>query len=101
MMKIDVSPRAYQDLTDIKLYISNKLANPDAAKKILTDIIDALHSLTEMPNRGTKLKNDLVTNSNYRFIPCHNYLIFYQVTDKSIFVSRILYKSRNLLSFFK
>lgn len=43
MMKIDVSPRAYQDLTDIKLYISNKLANPDAAKKILTDIIDALH----------------------------------------------------------
>lgn len=48
MMKIDVSPRAYQDLTDIKLYISNKLANPDTAKKILTDIIDALHSLTEM-----------------------------------------------------
>ena len=100
MMKIDVSPRAYQDLTDIKLYISNKLANPDTAKKILTDIIDALHSLTEMPNRRTKLKNDLVTNSNYRFIPCHNYLIFYRVTDKSIFVSRILYKSRNLLSFF-
>ena len=100
MTEIDISPRAYQDLEDIKLYISSKLSNPDAARKILKDIIEALRSLTKMPDRGTKLKNNLLTNSNYRFIPCHNYLIFYRVTGNHIFISRILYKSRNLSAFF-
>lgn len=34
-MKVDISPRAYEDLAEIKEYISVVLQNPNSAKEIL------------------------------------------------------------------
>ena len=51
-MKVDISPRAYEDLAEIKEYISVVLQNPNSAKEILQDIMDAIRSLDELPDRG-------------------------------------------------
>jgi len=33
----------------------------------------------------------------HRFLPVRNYIIFYRVTETSIFIDRILYKRRDYL----
>ncbi len=94
--RLEISPAVYDDLSEIRAYIRDTLANPESAKIIVRDILDALRTLSEFPLRGTNLKTVLPLSFNYRFIPCHNYLIFYRLTeDDTVFVSRVLFRNRN------
>lgn len=91
-----ISPAVYDDLVDIRTYISETLYNPEAAQSIVSDLLDAIHPLSKLPLRGTLLKTVLPLPVAYRFIPCHKYLIFYRLTEEdTVFVSRILLRSRN------
>lgn len=91
-----ISPAVYDDLVDIRTYISETLCNPEAAQSIVSDLLDAIQNLSKLPLRGTLLKTVLPLPVAYRFIPCHKYLIFYRLTEEdTVFVSRILLRSRN------
>lgn len=99
-MKVDISPRAYDDLAEIKDYISVTLQKPESAKEILRDIMDAIRSLEELPDRGAPLDTLISIKSDYRFIQSHNYAIFYRVEEYRVFISRVLYKRRNFMKVF-
>lgn len=99
-MKVDISPRAYEDLESIKKYIEGKLQNPSAAKTILIDIMDSIKSLDKLPDRGAPLNTLLSIKSDYRFIQSHNYAIFYRTEEARVFIVRILYKHRNFMKVF-
>ncbi len=91
-----ISPAVYDDLTEIRSYITEILANPDSARAIIRDILDAIRTLSQFPLRGTKLKVPVPVSMTYRFIPCHKYLIFYRMADEdTVFVARVLLRNRN------
>ncbi len=91
-----ISPAVYDDLVEIRTYISETLSNPEAAQSIVSDLLNAIQSLSELPLRGTLLKTVVPLPVAYRFIPCHKYLIFYRLPEEdTVFVSRILLRNRN------
>ena len=90
-----ISPAVYDDLSEIRSYISDTLSNPKAAQSILNDLLDAIQTLSQSPLRGTLLKSILPLPVAYRFIPCRKYLIFYRMTEgDKVFVSRVLFHNR-------
>ena len=92
---LTISPAVYDDLVEIRTYISETLSNPEAAQSMVRDLTDAIRTLSQFPLRGTRLKTVLPLPVEYRFIPCHKYLIFYRLTAKdAVFVSRVLLRSR-------
>ena len=99
-MKVDISPRAYEDLESIKKHIEENLQNPSAARTILTDIMDSIKSLDKLSDRGAPLNTLLPINNDYRFIQSHNYAIFYRTEKTRVLIVRVLYKHRNFMKVF-
>lgn len=97
MYKLKISPQAKTDLAEIKEYISNELFNPQAAVKLVSNITKRIHSLTEYPAIGVQLSSVIGIQTDYRFIVCNNYLVFYRSEDYNIYVSRILYSKRDYM----
>jgi len=95
MYKLKISPEAKDDLAGIKDYISKELCNPQAAINLVSKITKKIRGLTEYHGIGSPLSSVLDIQTDYRFLVCDNYLIFYRYEDGIVFVSRILYGRRN------
>jgi len=95
MYKLKISPEAKDDLAEIKYYISKELCNPQAAINLVSKITKKIRGLTEYPGIGASLSSVLDIQTDYRFLVCRNYLIFYRYEDGIVFVSRILFGRRN------
>jgi len=95
MYKLKISPEAKDDLAEIKDYISKELCNPQAAINLVSEITKKIRGLTEYPVIGSTLSSVLDIQTDYHFLVCDNYLIFYRYEDGIVFVSRILYGRRN------
>ena len=87
---------AEEDLTEIIEYIS--LDNRAAADKLLTKIEKILGLLSDNPLIGRVPLEEELKQSGYRFIVAGNYLIFYTIEKKTIYVHRILHGARDYLS---
>lgn len=95
MNKIDYSPRALQDMDDIWDYIAKELKNPIAAKRTIDRITTDISRLKQIPFMGPALSSISSFDSDFRFLVSGNYMVFYQVGDSVITVSRVLYGRRN------
>lgn len=95
MYKLKISPEAKDDLVEIKSYISQDLCNQQAAENLISKIINKISGLSEHPGIGAPLSSVVDINTDYRFLVCANYLIFYRCEDEIVFVSRILYGRRD------
>ncbi len=95
MYKLKISPEAKEDLVEIKDYISKDLCNPPAAINLISKIMQKIRGLTEHPGIGVSLSSVLDIRTDYRFLVCGNYLIFYRCEEGIVLVSRILYGRRN------
>ena len=62
-MNVEISHRVYEDLESIKIHIEDNLQNPQSAKKIMIDIMDAIKSVDKFPDRGAPL-NTLIAINN-------------------------------------
>ncbi len=97
MHKIRISPEAATDLVEIKNYISQELFSPQAATDLITKITKRIRGLLEYPGIGTSLSAVIDVQTDYRFLVCDNYLIFYRYEDEVIYVIRILYGGRDYM----
>lgn len=97
MVKLKISPEAKNDLAELKGYISQELCNPQAAVELTAMIIKKIRGLSEYPEIGASLSSVVDIQTDYRFLVCANYLIFYRYEDGVVFVSRILYGRRDYL----
>lgn len=95
MYKLKISPAAKDDLREIKSYISQELCNPQAAINLISKITNKIRGLIEHPEIGAKLSSIMDIQTDYRFLICHNYLIFYRQENEIVFVSRILYSKKD------
>jgi len=95
MYKLKISPEAKNDLAEIKGYISQKLCSPQAAINLIFEIMKKIRGLLKHPGIGAPLSSVIDIQTNYRFLVCANYLIFYRYEDEIVYVSRILYARRD------
>ena len=97
MARVAVSKEAQRDLTRIRNYIRDELCNPSAASRIIHALRTAIEGLQLFPNRGRPLDAMLSIHTEYRFLPCENYCIFYLVNGEEEFVVRILHQRQDAL----
>lgn len=98
MYEIRLNPLALKDLKSIKEYISVSLENPESARKVLNEIIETYEKLQYFPSMGTELSSKIDVKTDYRFLVCGNYLIFYKSDHQYVSIYRILYAKRNYLN---
>ena len=84
---------AEEDFTEIMSYISAD--NPAAANSIANKIEKNLELLSENPNLGRIPRDEEIRNLGYRYLITQNYLIFYTIEEKIIFIHRILHGARD------
>lgn len=97
MNKMKISPEARNDLVDIKNYISEELYSPQAAINLVAKITKRMRGLLEYPGIGVSLSAVIDIQTDYRFLVCDNYLIFYRYEDDVVYVIRILYGRRDYM----
>ncbi|WP_209124167.1 type II toxin-antitoxin system RelE/ParE family toxin [Alkalihalobacillus sp. BA299] len=95
MLKLRINPVAKRDLYDIKEYITKELDNPTAAVNVVSKIIKDYEELKEFPLLGLKLSSKIDVETNYRYLICGNYIIFYKIDDTYVSIYRILYSRRD------
>ena len=91
MAEVIVSRLARNDLVHIRDYIQNELSNPDAALRIMVQLKQAMESLQTMPERGKPLDAILAVHTQYRFLVCESYRIFYLYDAQQVEVVRVLH----------
>jgi toxin ParE1/3/4 len=87
---------AEEDFTEIISFIAAE--NPTAADAIANKIEKNLVLLSENPNLGRIPREEEIRNLGYRYLIVQNYLIFYTIEEKAIFIHRILHGARNYKS---
>ena len=81
-----------------EINIAIELSNPQAALRILNNIIEDIALLANNPLMGANLSSITGIASDYRFLVVRKYLVFYRFNNGIIFVDRILYGRRDYLS---
>lgn len=97
MNNLHLAPAAQDDLAGIKKYIMVDLENPQAALSTVTKITKTIRLLREHAFLGAQLSSITDTDSDYRYLTSGNYMIFYRVVGKEIFIDRVLYGRRDYL----
>ena len=98
MNKLFFSPEAVNDLDQIWTYINNELQNPVAAQKIVSDILDTIEKLQDFSELGPPLSSITEFESDYRFLVCGIYIVFYRMMGIDVHIDRVLYGRRNYIS---
>lgn len=97
MNEVHVSPKALEDLTEIKTYITDELENPQAAVSTVAKMIKTIRLLREHAQLGAPLSSVADIDSDYRYLISGSYMIFYRTADRNVFIDRILYARRDYL----
>ena len=97
MARVIVSKEARRDLINIRNYIRDELCNPTAAARIIHELREAAQDLRNFPNRGRPLDTMISIHTEYRYLPCENYCIFYLVSEEEVFIVRILHQKQDTL----
>ena len=89
MAKVVVSREARNDLISIQNYIRDELQSPDASRRILGVLKKAITGLQDMPVRGKPLDSILSVHTEYRYLVCERYRIFYLSAGETVEIGRI------------
>ena len=84
-------------MAEIKVYITGELENPDAALATVSTITKKIRVLKNQAYIGTPLSSVADTESDYRFLVSGNYLVFYRIYGKDVYIDRVLYGRRDYM----
>lgn len=94
--KIRINPVAIADVKEIMAYIAGD--NPAAAEIMGNDIYSKVEKLAHFPQMGVSLNSRINMKTDYRFLICGMYLIFYKIEGEFVSVYRVLNGMRDYLS---
>ena len=83
-MILRYTPRARQDLNEIKNYVKNELANPQAAARIVERILKGCSNLKSNPNLGLDLSSRIGQKTDLRYLVLSNYIAIYRVENTMV-----------------
>ena len=81
-MKVAWSYVALENLIEANKYIASE--NPEAARKVITDIYEAGNKIKKFPEKGRIVPE--IRKKNVREIFCREYRIIYRIESKRIFI---------------
>lgn len=90
--KVELLPAAYSDLDEIFDYIMAD--NPQAAGKMLNNIMQSLRHLENFPHSGAPLLERSLKKFNFRIVIVDPYIAFYRFIDNKVYVHRVLHGAR-------
>jgi toxin ParE1/3/4 len=96
MKEYRLSPLAEADLIEIWDYIA--LDNPDAADKVIRELMKVFSRITHQPEMGVA-RDDV--HPNFRQFPYRRYVIFYILVTTGIEIFRVLHSARDIESQFE
>lgn len=73
-----------------KKYIRDEYRNPAAANRIADKIVKKYKLLKTSPYIGTSLNAVSAIESDYRYLVCGRYIIFYRILEDFAEVSRVI-----------
>jgi len=87
--KVIVSDRSRQMLASHFRFLAQK--SPSAARKIKNELLEAIRSLKEMPERFPFLEAEYIPPNKYhKMFVKKCYLILYQIKDQTVYVDYIV-----------
>ncbi|ADI01825.1 MAG TPA: type II toxin-antitoxin system RelE/ParE family toxin [Syntrophothermus lipocalidus] len=87
--KVIVSDRARQLLACHVLFLAQK--SPTAARKVKNNLMDAIRSLHQMPERFPFLEAEFIPPNKYHKMFVEKwYLVLYQIKDRTVYVDYIV-----------
>lgn len=88
--KIVFSKKSELQIAEIYQYVLSASNDEETAKKFVNELIDEAEILKKHAFVGKQL--ELIDNiiTQYRFIRYKDYLLFYRVDDKKVYIDRIL-----------
>ena len=89
---------AEDDFTEIISYVAAE--KPDSAESLAQRIEHSFRSFATNPYLGRVPKDAALLDLGYRYLIVQNYLIFYVVEERTIFVHRIVHGARDFLGLF-
>lgn len=92
--RFELSPAAKNDLHEIRHFIEIVQREPEAARRVLLRLQDALEQLARMPGMGHR-RQDL-TEKDLRFWSVYSYLIIYQPDTNPLRIVRVLSAYRDV-----
>lgn len=103
MYKLEYLKIAKLDLNEIITYINDNLKNPTAAKEFIKTFIKDANNIIKFPYSNPEYITNKKLNNKYRISSIKNFLIFYTIDEKekTITISRVLYKKREINKFLK
>lgn len=93
---IRINPVAITDLQQIKAYIAED--NPDVAEKLAGNIYTKNREASGISQMRISLSSRIVIKTDYLFLVCGMYLVFYKIEGKFVSVYRVLNGRRDYLS---
>lgn len=97
MADISFSPKAVSDLQQTKAYITDELCNEQAAVNTIAKITGRIRKLAAFPEMGAPLSSIVDFETDYRFLVCGNYTVFYRFENQTVYIVRVLYGRRNFM----
>ena len=89
-MILRYTPRARQDLYEIKNYVKNELANPQAAARIVERILKGCSNLKSNPYLGLDLSSKIGQKTDLRYLILSNYIAIYRVENNLVSIIRVM-----------
>jgi len=87
--KVIVSDRARQMLAGHVRFLAQK--SPSAARRVKNDLMDAIRSLYQMPERFPFLDAEFIPLNKYHKMFIEKwYLVLYQIKDQTVYVDYIV-----------
>lgn len=87
---------AEEDFKEIISFIADD--NPTAAEAMAIKIEKSIELLAENPMLGRIPRDEDIKNLGYRYLIVENYIVFYTIEERIIFIHRILHGARNYKS---
>lgn len=87
--KVVISDRARQMLARHVMFLARQ--SPAAARKTKNDLMNAIRSLSQMPERFPFLHAEFIPPNKYhKMVVSKRYLVLYQIKDQAVYVDYIV-----------
>ncbi len=98
--EVEFTNECIEEMIEIYEYISYKLKENNAAKRLMAMVTDKILKLTNMPESYMKIgKNDRLKREYHRMV-VKNFVVLYTIDfqKRKVYISRMIYGRRNYLS---
>lgn len=97
--EVEFTDECIEEMIEIYEYISNKLKEDNAAKRLMTEVTDRVLNLANSPELYMKIGKTENMKQEYHRMVVKNYVVLYTINfeRRTVFISRMIYGRKNYL----